>query len=849
MKTLLLLAGLLSCTLLFGQRIHGTVTDEKGNPLPFATLLVKGTTTGVTANSEGNYSIPLAQGNYTLECRYVGYSTVEKKVQLQGRDAEINFSLHIQQLELQEVVITRNGEDPAYAIIRKAIKKRPFYESQVSAFTANVYIKDMIKLLKLPERVLGKKIDKEDRKEMMLDSAGQGIVYLAESFTKVSVDKPDKLKMEVVSSRVSGSNGFGFDFPIFIDFNKNNVNVSDNILNKRGFVSPIADNALNFYNYKYLGSFVDNGRKVNTIKITPKRKYEPVFSGIINITDGDWRIFSCDLLLTKEAQVQLIDTLEISQIHTPVVDDVWRVKNQVIRFRVNQLGVAVGGSFVNIYSDYQINPEFSKKYFNNIVIKYDTAANKRTASYWDTLRPIPLEKSEASDFHIKDSVRIIRDSIRRNSDSLNRLNRPISFKNIVLNRINKNIRLKNGTVNLQADGLINVLQYNTVEGVNLNPSLVFSRSLPSWNKRVQLITDVRYGFSNRHLNPWAGIVVSNRRNSSAEGNFNNYSFYAAGGKRVSQFNKLLPLPELVNTVATLFYGWNDLKLYEDYFFKTGYKRRWENGTNLTLEGLYEDRLPLSNSTDYIFNKKFTHRLTPNYPVEILSSQFTPHKAVVLHAAFSFQPGQRYIQFPRSRISLGSKYPTFTIHYYKGIPDIFGSDENFDRWETNIRDEVNLRLAGSLKYYINLGGFINSQKVFIQDFKHFTGNTSHVASEYVRSFQNIPYYQFSNTSPFFAELHLEHHAEGLITNKLPLLRKWNWHLVEGSNALYLSPGTGYMEVFAGLENIFKIFRVDAVMSLQNGYKPLFTYRIGFGGLMGDALSVQAFKLKQKIITAW
>jgi len=44
-------------------------------------------------------------------------------------------------------------------------------------------------------------------------------------------------------------------FPFFINFYQNNVAVFDNSFNPRGFVSPIADGALNYYKYKYEGSF------------------------------------------------------------------------------------------------------------------------------------------------------------------------------------------------------------------------------------------------------------------------------------------------------------------------------------------------------------------------------------------------------------------------------------------------------------------------------------------------------------------------------------------------------------------------------------------------------------------
>ncbi len=112
-----------------------------------------------------------------------------------------------------------------------------------------------------------------------------------------------------------------------------------------------------------------------------------------------------------------------------------------------------------------------------------------------------------------------------------------------------------------------------------------------------------------------------------------------------------------------------------------------------------------------------------------------------------------------------------------------------------------------------------------------------------------YYGFSNTSSFFAELHFEHHLNGLLTNKIPLFKKLNWFFVDGTNALYVNPHTRYAEVFAGLENIFKVFRVDVVGGFQNGYKPVYTYRIGFEGLIGSAINAARFGRQTKIISNW
>lgn len=831
------------------QTIEGTIKDTEGHILPFASILVKGTSFGVSANQEGKFSIHLNPGKYILSCHYVGYATSEKEIIVDTSNQKINFVLVQQKLTLKEVIIKENSEDPAYEIIRNAIKKRRFYQKQVKAFQAQVYIKGMIRMISLPGKILGQKIPEDDRSEMGLDSSGKGIIYLTESLTKVSAEEPNKLKLEVVSTRVSGNNGLGFSFPAFLSFYDNNVNIADE-LNPRGFVSPIAENALSFYKYKFLGTFFEDGNEVNVITVIPKRNFAPLFSGIINITENDWRIFSCDLALTKKSQLEILDSLEIKQMYVPVEKNIWRIKNQLLHFSFNQFDLKAEGNFVNVYSEYNLNPKFPKGFFDRTIIKYDTAVNKKPHAYWDSVRPVPLEPAEIKDYKSKDSAFALRnDSSKKNIDSLRKKQGPVKLSQIFWSGINRRHYSYTNNYRIQFDPLLKTLQYNIVEGLAVNPSFVISKFSKKLNSEISFIADARYGFNNNHLNPWAGFKFSSKDVFDPDKKMKRQSFFVAGGKRVSQFYKESQITGLTNSIGTLLYGTNDMKIYENYFAKTGFTKKWESGISFLIETEYEDRLPINNTTDFIFNKKWQYRLTPNYPVEIESTQFPRHQAVVAHASVIIQPGQRYIQFPTYKMAIGSTYPTFTFDYSKGFKNIFGSDVDYDKWSLNVADEDNLKLAGVVNYSVTIGGFLNNKSVFAQDYKHFNSSYSHFAGEYVSSLQLATTYEFSNVSTFYSELLFEHHSNGLLTNKIPGFKRLNWNLVEGVNALYINPNTRYSEVFVGLENIFKLFRIDAVVGFENGFKPVYTYRIGFGGLLGNAINAERFKITQKIIDVW
>jgi hypothetical protein len=814
-------------------KITGKVTDDKGIPLAYASISIKGTTKGTNANGSGVYSILLAPGEYTLICQFVNYKKEEKTITVTEEDQVVNFSLAIQQLTLGEVIV-KKGEDPAYEIIRKAIKKRSYYNNQVDSFSVDVYIKGLLRSRGMPQKVFGKKIERGSNDG--LDSMGKGILFLSESLTKVSFRKPNKIKYNVISSRQSGG-GFGLSFPFFINFYQNNVSVFDNNLNPRGFISPIADGAINFYKYRYEGSFIEDNKMVNTIKVIPRRKNEPLFSGTIQITEDDWRIYSLDLQTTKEYSLELVDTLRISQIHSPVTPDIWKTKNQVVYLAMKMFGFDFTGNFVNVYTDYNLAPGFTRKYFDRTLMKYDTAFNKKDSSYWNTVRPVALEQDEKRDFIFKDSVaKAYRDSsrTRRSLDSLRKNQKSISIKDILWSGIRHNFYSKKRTIFYTARPLLAKLDYNTVEGLAIVAEQTFGYYPRKGKNTYKLDWNSRYGISNTHFNSYADLTIRSRQ---LRGNLRNRYLKLSGGKRLSQFNHDSPLEPLSNAITTLFWKENYLKVYENWFGRAEYNTKTESGLRLNFHVTYEDRLPVENSTDFAFLGK-EKTILPNHPYELANRSFVNHQAVVAGATFRWQPGQRFIQFPTHRVAIGSSAPTFVLEYNKGIEKILSSDVNFDKWKLSVIDNLNFKLGGQFKYKISIGGFLNDKKVEIPDMQHFNGNQVYSIRRYLDAFQLAPYYRYSNTENFYTVLHVEHHFNGLITNKIPLFNKLKWYLVAGSNAFYVNQDKYYMEAFLGMENILKIFRVDFINAYQPDLNYRFGIKLGAGGLLGGKIRFEA-----------
>lgn len=113
----LLLAFVVQLTFAQEKTVSGTISDASGLPLPGATVLVKGTTTGTSSDFDGNYSIKANQGA-TLVFSFVGYTTKEVNV---GASSTLNVTLSEDAQALEEVVVTafgtgnRNARETVYA--------------------------------------------------------------------------------------------------------------------------------------------------------------------------------------------------------------------------------------------------------------------------------------------------------------------------------------------------------------------------------------------------------------------------------------------------------------------------------------------------------------------------------------------------------------------------------------------------------------------------------------------------------------------------------------------------------------------------------------------------------------
>lgn len=789
-------------------QLSGTVRDETGEPLPYATVYARNTTNGTVANAEGEYRLTLERGTFDIVFQYIGYKQKIEPVTIGDKPVRLNVRLEASSLEIAEVVITT--EDPAYRIMRKAIAKRDYYKNRTPEYTCDAYIKGFYKLLDAPKKIFGQDVGDMDG---VLDSNRTGVIYLSESVSKLYVQaKPARTKEVMVSSKVSGNtNGFSINRATMTDFSlyEQHINIDRDIL------SPLADNAFSYYRFRLQGKFKDeNGYDIYKIEVLPKRDESPTFHGHIYIVDEWWNLAGVDLKLTGKAiQQPILDTMYIHQEFVPVnKPDEWRVLTQNLGFRFGVLGFKVGGFFYGVFSNYDLRPRFAPDFFDRETFKIEKTASERDSTYWEATRPVPLTEEEITDYVRKDSLEEIWNS-KAYMDSTDRKANRFKATNLLFGYTWRN-SYRNTRISYPA--LYEGWQFNTVQGWLIDFRPTFRKSEGKRRSRYwETEGSLNYGFSEKRLR--GGLRLERRfesiRYTQAE---------LSGGVAVEQFDRNKQIGELPNLLYSLLDKRNYLKLYEKTFVRAKAGRNVAPGLRLEFAAEFAERRALVNTSNYSLYKG-ARDYTPNAPIPVAASEpeqpfFDPNRTFQLEVGARIRFGETYSSYPDFRAYHRSKWPELTLRYTKALPGVFGSAMDYDLVQARIsQPDLSMGLFGYSAWNLGGGVFLRNKRTEFMDYYHPRGNQTIIGkpSDYARGFFLLPYYEYS-TNGSYGYAHWRHHFNGWLLGKLPLLRKLNWREALGFGFYQADrfavqndrPGTAlpYWEASLGFYNIgFKIFR--------------------------------------------
>lgn len=849
---LILLLLYLSAYAVTAGGIRGKITTVNNEPLPYAGITVRNSPLGTLSNDDGIYELLLEAGNYEIEFQFLGYHTVVRKIVIKDSWETVDIAMEEQIINLQAAQVGKGYEDPAYTVMRRAIAKARFHEMQLMSYTAQAYTRTTGTFSKIPF-LLKKRLKKEGIEENK--------VFLNESISEIRYTRPDKYHQKVLSTRNSLDNS--------IPTPNQYVLASFYSPDIQGTVSPLSPKAFSYYKFEYEGFFEDRGFVVNKIKVIPRSYGEGVVKGIIYILEDLWAIHSFDLQTTTQGF-----SIGLKQSSTPV-QNVWIPMSQHFNLQGKFLGFAGNMKYIVSLKYKQLQPdpaykeeitildhkkedippvknpkkqdleamiadqkEFSTKNFRKMVrefekeqnkerkekgedirvirndsIEIDSLANKRDTTYWQQLRPIPLTRNEVISYKALEGNQIRKDSVRAAKGNTNDT---LVFKPFHL-VTGATYRFKNQN-RLTYQGPLQTLAYNTVEG------FVFDASL-QWQKRwARTFTTgikpmARYAIGQNQLNGTLTGFAGNEK----------WRVQLEGGQYVYQINKDNPVNPFINSIASLIFEQNLIRLYHKKFARLEYQFNYL-GDVLTLRGNLEwsSRNEMFNSPHAkpIFDRK-NYKFLPNRPInaETIESSIGYSRALLFSFNANLRPWQKYVIRNGRRRAVANSGPEFTLTYDKGIPTGNMNGVDFDFLQASVSHTINSGPRSSLKLAASTGGFLQKKQLNFIDYKHFGGNEFFFQTgNQVTTFRMLPYYLHSTRHSFF-ESHIVWSSRKLLLSQLPLIRMAGISETIQNHYLNTPYSNHYNEWVYGLDGIFRLFRIEVVSQHHRLKHQEFGFRIG------------------------
>lgn len=806
---------LLLWTSFITAQIQGIVTDENAEVLADVNIYFENSTQGTTSNSKGEFEInfPKSSANNQLIFQYLGFKTHKVEVDVTEENLFLEIVLVQEEFSLDDVIVTESEEDPAYAVIRRAIKNRKRNRDKVQAYEVDFYSKALWEATDVPEKIMGQEVGDFDG---ALDSTRSGIIYLSETVSKIKFKAPNDFKEFIEASKVSGDDN-GFSWNTAEDFNNSFYN--NTVYFNVEMISPIANFAFNYYNYRLEGVFYsDHGHLVNKIEVISKRDNDRTFDGFIYLIEETGEIFGTELTTNgKRTQIPPLEKITFVQnFNYDETNEVFLMKTQSFNFEWNIFSFGGHGKFIGYYSNYQLNPEFQPKTFTNEIIAFAENANKKDSLFWVKNRPIPLVDIEIEDYQKKDSIQTLRKS-KTYLDSIDAEGNKFRVFDVITGYSWDNSYQKRSA---GYNGITGGVNFNTVQGWNLGTGFYYRQKdeQNSFREFWDLTANVNYGFSDEQI----------RGSLSFRKRFNYFSksyLSLSAGLEAKQINNTEPISERIATVASIFAERNFLKLYDQLYARASYSQEVINGLSMSVSLGAEQRTPLLNATNsrvWVSNSPGFSSNDPFLPEDETSLAFEEHRMFVAQLNLRYNFGQKYISRPDGKYTLNNnKFPTLFASYRKG----FGSDINayeFNQLKARITQQLNLKNYGQLGYSINAGTLFGNQDVALVDFQHFAGNETYVgtSSNYLNRFNLLGYYEYSTTEDYM-HAHLEHNFKGWILNKIPLINQLNYNLIVGAKTLQVNNSDSYNELSIGIDNLgfgkFRVLRLDFVKPYQNGWQ--------------------------------
>lgn len=799
--------------------IQGKVVDTvTKQPLQYVSVVFKGGR-GTVTDSLGNYTLQSTGkiSNPTIQISYVGYITISRPIAI-GKEQTINLEMETDPRAVNNVTVTtnkrakyRNKNNPAVELIRRVIENKPINRMErYNYLQYDQYEKLEVSLSSIPEKITNSKLLRKyqflfDNKDTV-SVRGKSLmpVYLEETLSKKYYRRnPEKTKTIVTGQKQvnfgeyidnQGVSSYLNRLVMDVDIYDNNIP-----LFTYQFLSPIADLGPTFYMYYIKDTVTDeNGRKLIKMYFTPRNTNDLLFRGNMYITlDGNYAVQKLNMFISKNANLNWVRELHIDLDFEKSEDSRYHIKKSSVMAEagITKSGASgFYGSRTVSYKNYVVNKPLSDSVYNGpSLVKLDKAG-LHTDSFWLANRHDSLTHTESK--------------IYSNIDSLEKMpsfRRAMAIATLLVAGYTSFGPFEVGPVNA-------FYSFNPIEGFKLR---LGGRTTPKMSKRIYFETYGAYGFKDEKWKYFLSGTYSINNKSIYE--------YPLNFIRASyQKDTKIPGQELQfvsedNFLLSFKRGKNDKLLYNDIF---------------KLEYIHE----LPSHLSYTFGfKHWQHQ--PAGAISYSKVDSTGRVAVdhitttELSGELRWAPHEQFYQGKVYRIPIINEYPILTLRFTAGVKGLFGSEYNYQNLNLRVEKRAYMSQLGYSDLVLE-GGYIFGQLPYPLMTIHRANQTY---AYQLNSYNLMNFMEF--VSDHYAGVTIDHHFNGLIFNRIPLMRKLKLRELLSVKVLYggvrdennpnLNPalikfpsleGTTtsfslskepYIEGSVGVGNIFKLIRVDLV----------------------------------------
>ena len=806
------------------QKISGVVVDaETGDTLLYPSASYKGHHVAVSGNAMGAYTIQRHNG-WQLTFSAVGYKSKTVNVTA-STPSVLNVKLKPDTKQLSEVVVkSKRGkysrkDNPAVELMRRVIeaKKKTDLENhdflQYSKYQKITLAVNDIKPSDLDSGFFAKKqwlIDQIETSpfnhKLILP------VSVDETVTQHIYRKDPKTEKSIIKGQSStGVNQLiqtGDILNVALKDVFTDVDIYDDYVRllQYPFVSPIGKNAIGFYRYYIQDTVYVDRDLCYHLEFLPNNQQDFGFRGELYIlADSSLHVKRCDLTIPRRSDVNFVDNLHVSQQYTKLANGEWAltVDDMIVEMKLARAFGNFLVTRVTRLSDYAFDEIPRQLFKGKAKERKEADAMMRDEAFWNQYRSVELTKSESS----MDAF-------------IHRIEQLKGFKYFIFagKALIENF-VETGDVNHPSKfdiGPVNtMISKNFIDGYRFRLS---GQTTANLNK---------HWFASGYI---------------ARGIDSKKTYY--DGQLTYSFNKKEYLPREFPKRTITFSSSYDVMAPSDKYMPTDKDNVFTAFKWTTVDKMmFYNRQKLAFEYEQEWGLKTLAYIKREVNEAAGNIEFGRQKLNTTELSLQLQlaPGRTYINTKQRRLPINLDAPVLGLGHTLGIKGFLGGDYRYNLTEASIYKRFWVGSWGKIDTYLKAGAQWN--KVPFPLLIMPAANLSYIVED--GTFNLINNMEFLNDR--YASLDVSWDLNGKILNRIPLLKKLKWREYIGVKCLWgdltdknnpmlpenvgdpelwqfpqgsyvMDPKRPYVELIAGVHNIFKLLHVEYVRRLNYKYLP-------------------------------